>query len=119
MKRELICISCPIGCELTVVRNNDGTHSVHGNQCPKGEDYAREEINSPKRIVTTTVALESNVRLRVPVRTNKPLPVKQIQGILEELHSMKLKIPVRRGDPVLRDFQGTRVDVIASLSVGV
>lgn len=119
MKRELICISCPIGCELTAARNEDGSLSVHGNQCPKGEDYAREEINAPKRIVTTTVALEGNVRLRVPVRTDKPLPVEQIKGILSVLHSMKLSLPVRRGDLILEDFQGAGVDVVASLSVGV
>ena len=116
-KREFVCISCPIGCRLEAEQIEDGSFTVTGNQCPKGEDYAREEINTPKRIVTTTVVLEGAQRLRVPVRTDLPLPVEKIQALLYRLHGMSLKGPVSRGNIVVEDFERTGVNVIASLSV--
>ncbi len=124
MKRELVCISCPVGCRLEAERNDDGSLTVTGNQCPKGEEWAREEINAPKRVVTTTVAVDAggrgkNDRSRVPVRTDKPLPVESIAPLLQKLHSMTVQAPVRLGDIILGDFEGTGVNVTASLSLDV
>lgn len=124
--RELVCISCPVGCRLEALRKDDGSLEVTGNQCPKGEDYAREEINAPKRIVTTTVALAlpdtggnegKSARERVPVRTDAPLPVEHIGPLLAKLHGMKLHPPVRRGDVVIENVAGTGVKVVASMTV--
>lgn len=115
-KREFVCISCPVGCRLEALRKEDGSLEVTGNQCPKGEEYAREEINAPKRIVTTTVAVKSG-RLRVPVRTDKPMPIEHIGTLLAKLHGMKLQVPVRMGDVVIKDFEETGVNVVASLSM--
>jgi CxxC motif-containing protein len=113
-RRDLVCISCPVGCRLEAVRMEDGGITVTGNQCPKGEDYAREEINAPKRIVTTTVALAAG---RVPVRTDLPLPVEKIDALLSELYALRLEPPVRRGDVIVDNFDNTGVQVIASLTV--
>ncbi len=126
--RELVCISCPVGCRIEAVRHEDGSVTVTGNQCPKGEDYAREEITAPKRIVTTTVALaadgngvpdESGLSpvSRVPVRTDLPLPVEKIDALLSRLYTLRLETPVRRGDVIIDNFENTGVRVIASLSV--
>lgn len=115
--RELVCISCPVGCRLEAVRNADGSLEVTGNQCPRGVEYAREEIEAPKRIVTTTVRLGGGDRRRVPVRTDKPLPVERIDALLVELHSLVLDPPVRRGDHIISDVAGTGVVVVASLTL--
>ena len=117
MKRELVCISCPMGCRLKTSSGEDGSLVVAGNLCPKGVDYAREEISAPKRIVTTTVALQGKDRLRVPVRTDRALPIEDIGALLKQLHGMSLSKPVYRGDVIIRDFYSTGVSVIASLSM--
>jgi CxxC motif-containing protein len=57
MERKLVCISCPLGCRLTVNWKDEGNITVEGNRCAKGESYAREEILAPKRVVTATVAV--------------------------------------------------------------
>ena len=54
--RELICIGCPLGCPLTV-RMDGEEISVSGNTCRRGEDYAKKEVLSPTRIVTSSVRL--------------------------------------------------------------
>ena len=127
--RELVCISCPVGCRLEAVRHEDGSVTVTGNQCPKGEDYAREEITAPKRIVTATAALAAAAdsdasggrglsrACRVPVRTDVPLPVEKIDALLSRLYTLRLEPPVRRGDVIIANFENSGVKVIASLSV--
>ena len=52
--RELTCIGCPLGCQLTVTMGNDEI-KVEGNTCPRGEAYAKKEVTNPTRIVTSTV----------------------------------------------------------------
>ena len=117
-KRSLVCIACPMGCHLEVTRDSGGLLQVSGNRCPKGLDYAVEEINSPKRIVTTTVALSTECAslTRVPVRTDKPLPMEHIPTVLTALHALTLTPPVHKGDLLIEDFQQTGVNVIASLT---
>jgi len=103
-----------VGCRLEVEQKEEGSLSVSGNQCPRGFEYAKEEISAPKRIVTTTVALTGGNRKRIPVRTDKPLPVEYIRPLLKTLHRMKLTPPVRRGEVLIENFQKTDVNVISS-----
>ena len=118
MKKEMTCLSCPVGCSLIVEEKKGGGVSVTGNQCPKGEDYALEELRSPKRIVTTTCAIINGEIPRLPVRTDKPLPVQHIQDLLQQLHGLEIPAPIRRGEVLLEKFKDTNINVIASLTVG-
>lgn len=47
---SLICITCPKGCHLTVDEEND--YAVTGNSCPRGAEYARNELLHPVRMIT-------------------------------------------------------------------
>ncbi|HWP68688.1 MAG TPA: DUF1667 domain-containing protein [Rectinemataceae bacterium] len=51
---EMICITCPMGCHLKIERLSENEIAVTGNKCVRGEQYAREELLSPKRVVTAT-----------------------------------------------------------------
>ncbi len=78
MQREMICISCPVGCHLTVTWHvqdvaADTDVEVAGNRCPRGEEYGKEEVRAPKRVVTATCAVNSELLARVPVKTDAPL----------------------------------------------
>lgn len=57
-QREMVCINCPKGCMLTVTKEEDGTITVTGNTCRRGEEYGRTELTSPKRIVTSTIPIK-------------------------------------------------------------
>ena len=59
-KREMICIMCPMGCNLTVTKNGDDI-TVTGNNCQRGVIFAKEELTCPKRIVTSSVKTEQGV----------------------------------------------------------
>jgi len=115
MKRNMICISCPRGCHLTVVCDNESVEcTVSGNRCPRGEAYARQEMLNPCRVVTAVIRTNRNELLYLPVRTDKPLPKEHIDELLNMLYSMTVQLPVRRGDVIVADVAGTGINVIAS-----
>ncbi len=116
-KRRMICLSCPIGCHLEVAEEAGGELKVTGNRCPKGLEYAREEYFSPKRIVTATCRSTSARMPRVPVRTSRPLAVGLIKDLLAEIYAVELRPPRKAGEVIIRDFQGTGIDVILSTSL--
>jgi CxxC motif-containing protein len=116
MERKMVCISCPLGCRLTVTWSENSDVSVKGNRCAKGESYAREEILAPKRVVTATVPLLEAAIRRLPVRTSAALPKEHIPALLNEMYRLEVRAPVRRGQILLKDFQDTGVDLVAARS---
>ena len=54
-----LCIGCPLGCRLEVEEDLDGSVvEVRGHSCRKGKTFAEREHHDPRRMVTTTVAVE-------------------------------------------------------------
>ena len=46
MKKNLICVACPLGCPIEVEIENGEVVSVTGNTCKRGDSYARTEITN-------------------------------------------------------------------------
>ena len=51
-KYNLTCIMCPLGCSLVATKDGDEI-KVTGNNCQRGEIFAKEELTCPMRIVTS------------------------------------------------------------------
>ena len=50
MVKDIICVACPMGCQISVELNDDGEIlSVTGNTCKRGDAYARTECTHPER----------------------------------------------------------------------
>lgn len=109
MKKEMVCIVCPMGCHLTV---DTETLEVTGNTCPRGAKYGKEEMTCPKRVITSTVKIEGGIHKRVPVKTNDAIPKELNFKCMELLNDIDLVSPVKRGDVVIKDVLGTGVDVV-------
>jgi len=109
---EFVCIACPIGCMLTVTVQADGEVVVTGNRCPKGAVYAREEILSPKRVVTAVVRTDSEAFPCIPVRTDKSLPRELITGLMEDLARLSVRLPAALGTVLIENYKGSGVNVI-------
>ena len=114
MKKDLTCISCPLGCAITAEIQLDGSIAVTGNKCARGAQYAREELMDPRRVITATCRTTSAVHPRMPVRSREPCPRDLIPSILEKIYRMEVTLPVRQGD-LLGAFHG--VDILASRSL--
>ena len=116
MSERLICIVCPIGCEL-VVDLRGGTLDVSGQQCDKGIRYAEQEILNPLRNLATSVPIRGTAARMVSVRLSKPVPRDRIFSILAEIATLRPDAPVRRGQVLIPDVLGTGADVIATRTV--
>ena len=117
-KKELTCIGCPLGCQITVTLENDSIVSVAGNTCPRGETYARKEVTAPERVVTSTVTvLGSSLDTCLPVKTDGTIPKGKIFSCMQALKGITVKAPVRTGDVIIENVCGTGVDVIATKTV--
>ncbi|MFK4785673.1 DUF1667 domain-containing protein [Fusobacterium sp. MFO224] len=109
MKKEMICIVCPMGCHLSI---NTETLKVTGNNCPRGEEYAREELTAPKRVITSTVKIKGGIHKRVPVKTDGAIPKDFNFKCMRELDKIELTSPVKVGDIVIEDLLGTGINVV-------
>jgi CxxC motif-containing protein len=113
----LICIICPAGCELEVNKEGDEWQVQH-HRCAKGIDYARKEMTSPERELTSTVPLRGSSReKRLPVRLDRPIAKSLILPVVAVIRQATAQVPVEMGDLILADVLGLGVNVIASRSV--
>ena len=117
-KRELICVSCPIGCAITVELDDNGeVLSVTGNTCKRGDSYAREECTHPERMLTSTVKVEGGRLPVVPVKSSLPVPKEMLFDCMKEINKITVKAPVHIGDVVLSNILDTGVDIVATNEV--
>lgn len=117
MKKKMICISCPQGCLLEVETDGSRVISLSGNKCLKGEVYAKQEIESPTRMLTSTVLTKGLDLKLVPVRTSAPIPKGKIFEAMVEVRKIKLDHPVKADEVITPNFLGLGVDLIATRSV--
>ncbi len=110
-----LCIGCPLGCRLEVEENDEhDIVEVRGFSCKKGDRFARQEHVDPRRMVTTTVAIEGGMVARLPVRTSDDVPKHLVREICRAARDVRSTVPVSMGDVVLADVLGTGIDLIAT-----
>ncbi|MBQ3725113.1 MAG: DUF1667 domain-containing protein [Oscillospiraceae bacterium] len=112
MTRQLTCIGCPMGCQLTATVENGVVTTVTGNTCKRGDDYARKECVAPMRTVTGTVRMADG-RV-VSVRTRTDVPKAKMFDVAEAFNRARPAAPLHIGDVVIADVCGTGVDVVAT-----
>ena len=110
--KKLTCIICPNGCVLDV-ESTDGGIKVSGNLCPKGEAYAREEIISPKRTISSSIRVIGGDSEIVSVRLDRAVPKDMIFPVMDAIRGAHASAPVHIGDVLIHDVAGTGADVIA------
>ncbi len=116
-KTKMICIDCPIGCEINVTHDGKIVLEIDGNKCKKGIDYTETEITDPRRVVITTVRVRGGFHHLVPVRSTEPVPKAKIFPVLKKLRKVELKTPVKIHQVVLPDAVGTGIDIVTSRSL--
>ncbi|NJP40452.1 DUF1667 domain-containing protein [Oscillospiraceae bacterium HV4-5-C5C] len=112
--RELVCIICPRGCQLSVQENPDGSLAVHGNACPRGQTYAIKELTAPSRTLTTTVRIKSAALPVVPVKSQAEIPKAKLFEAMQQISHLVLTAPVKRGSVALTDLAGTGISLIVT-----
>ena len=112
IERNITCIVCPMGCKLKVSGSADDLQ-VDGGKCPKGKDYAFDEVTNPMRMVCTTVKINGGIHSVIPVKTDKPIADKYKYEVVHAVKDIILSSPVKMGDVVVSDLFGTGVNIVA------
>ena len=115
--RNLTCIGCPLGCALSVEINQGEVVSVSGNTCPRGDAYARKEVTSPTRIVTTTLRVSGGKAGMVSCKTKEDIPKEKIFEVTKALAGVVVPAPIKIGDVLVADVAGCGVDIVATKDV--
>ncbi|MFK5883154.1 MAG: DUF1667 domain-containing protein [Candidatus Izemoplasma sp.] len=115
MKKQMICIACPVGCHIEV--DIDNGYSVTGNQCKRGEAYGKKELTKPTRIITSTVIIDGGIHHRLPVKTNGEIPKGLIFNVMKELNHIKVTSPIKMGDIIIKNVCDTGIDIVSSRSM--
>lgn len=113
MKKEMICIVCPVGCHLEI----DDDLKVTGNQCKRGEVYAKEEMTNPTRVLTTTVAIKSDITRRLSVKSEKPIPKEKLFEAMAILNTIMLKAPFSLHEIVAENIANTGINIISTREI--
>ena len=113
-KRSMICIVCPVGCHLEV---DETTLEVTGNRCPRGDAYGKKELTDPRRMLTSTVKVNSLLQRRISVKTTDDIPKGYLFKAIEEINKINVTVPVKSGDILLKNILNTGVDIVSTMSL--
>ena len=91
--------------------------SVTGNNCPRGDKFAHQELTCPMRVLTTTVAVSGGDEALLPVRTAEAIPLELHAQAMNLIRGLVVNAPIRMGDVVLEDLLDTNIDLVASMDI--
>ena len=111
--KEFTCIVCPRGCRLIV----DDNLNVTGNSCPRGAQYAKDELTNPKRMITSFVRVKNREDTVVSVKTSTSIPKAMIFDVMNEINKVGVNAPTHIGDIVIKNVLGTGADIVITKNI--
>jgi len=116
-EKKMICLSCPVGCELTVSIENGEVVRVDGNACPRGDAYGRQEAIEPMRTLPTSIRVTGGARPLLSVKTDRPIPLSLVPAAMRLIKELSVEAPVRIQDVILDDLLGSGANLVATRDV--
>jgi len=108
--KKIVCIVCPKGCEIEILDENNAT--FRGYSCPRGLEFAKNDLLNPKRILCTTVATIGHKLL--PVKTDRPIPLESFKEVMDCVKKIVVEKPVTRGEIVFENIAKTGANLVAT-----
>jgi len=115
--KELTCIVCPLGCHITVTLDKGKVVNIKGYSCPKGKEYAYQEMIQPVRTLATTVKIRNGTRNMLPVKTSKPIPRDLLLKAMDVIAKVEVDAPIEIGTVIIKNILDTGADVVATATV--
>ena len=111
MKTNLICIRCPIGCCLTVTKQKSGKVKVEGNRCPRGEEYGKQEVTDPRRIVTT---IKQTKKGTISLKTDVAIKKADYFKVLRQIDKTPVTKKYKIGDVFIKGVCGSHSNIVVT-----
>lgn len=115
--RELICINCPMGCQLQASLEDGKVVSVTGNTCPRGEEYARNEVVHPVRIITSSIPVSDGDLSMVSCRTDRAVDKDRIFYVMRAMKSLRVQAPVCIGQVLAENIADSGAKLVATREI--
>lgn len=115
MVKEMTCIVCPNGCNLTVNIGDEIT--VTGNTCKRGEAFGKAEVTNPMRTITSSVRTTFKDTPMVSVRVSDEIPKDMIFKVMDEINKIVLDKRVKHGYKVIENVLNLGVDIIVTSDI--
>lgn len=94
--------------------NEDGILQVIDNDCEKGLEYAKAELEENKRIFTTLVRIKGANCNVVSVKSSKPIEKSLWIECSRALSRLYAGAPIKIGDIICKNILNTGVDIICT-----
>ena len=120
MKKVLICVVCPNGCQLEVNfedQNPIRIHEVTGHLCDKGADWAEQEMTHPVRTIAGNILVEGGDFPLVSVKTDTAVPLEKIADVMKDIKAALARAPVQIGQVLVEHPAGTDCRIVATRRV--
>lgn len=115
MKKEFVCINCPMGCRLTV-SGESGALEISGYTCERGKTYAEAEVTNPTRTITALVSVIGRDK-PLSVKTLTPVPKGMLLECAAAIKAASVMPPVKIGDIVIENLCDTGCAVAATENI--
>lgn len=79
--------------------------------------HGKKELTDPRRMLTTSVVINSHFQRRLPVKTTDDIPKGLLFEAMEEINKIKVKVPVNSWDVLLKNLLNTGVDIVSTMSL--
>ena len=89
--RVLLTVEVERGADVAVAE----VRSVTGNNCPRGDKFAHQELTCPMRVLTTTVAVSGGDEALLPVRTADAIPLALHAQAMNLIRGLVVNAPIR------------------------
>ena len=116
--QTFLCVSCPVGCSLTVEEEGGALVALSGEGCPRGRRYAETELKDPRRTFAGTVAVSGGTLPVCPVRSRGEIPKGLLADVARAVSQAVVEAPIVIGQVIIADVCGSGVDITASRSLG-
>ncbi|KLO21225.1 MULTISPECIES: DUF1667 domain-containing protein [unclassified Marinitoga] len=116
--KELTCVRCPLSCKVKIEYTKElKVLEVSGNKCPRGREYAIQEISDPHRILVTSVKVKNGKYLLASVKTSEAIPLRLFNEAMKIIEKLEVEAPVKKGDIIINNFLNTKANLIITRSV--
>ena len=117
MTKTMICVACPMGCEMTATVEDGKVTGLTGHACKRGWAYAEAEVQNPTRGFHSTLKVEGGDVPLVSVKSAGPVPKAKLMACAEATRQITVTAPVAVGDILLPNVAGTGIDLVATTRV--
>ena len=116
-ERYVVCIMCPLGCEVKVEVKEGEIKNISKYACENGKEYAEQEVSSPTRTVMSVIKCVNGNFPTVSVKTSKPIQKDRIDDVMKSISDLEVEAPVSVGDKLLENICDSGIDIVATRKV--